>query len=123
MEQRFKNYVDVVVPDMNKNRFKRENTRISENLRNIQRQILLQDLMVNDPVLSEEAPETVAQAYAAVMNMAPEVSTNKEVMRAILRQSVNSVAVSPYDAEMWTKLERNLANIRGGAPSREDKNV
>lgn len=123
MDQRFKNYVDVAVPDMNKNRFKRENTRISENLRNVQRQILLQDLMVNDPVLSEEAPETVAQAYSAVMNMAPEVSTNKEVMRAILRQSVNSVAVSPYDAEMWTKLERNLANIRGGAPSREDKNV
>jgi len=123
MKHRITDYADVIVPDVDKNRFKRENRRISENLRNVQRQILLQELMTNDPVLSEEPPESIANAYAAVLKMAPEVSTNKEVMRAILRQSVNSVAVSPYDAEMWTKLERNLANIRGGVPASEDKNV
>ena len=93
------------------------NKALSERMKNVQRQIMLQDLMVNDPVLSNETPDTVADAYNSLLQMAPEVSTNKEVVRAILRQSVHSVAVSPYDAEMWTKLEGNLRNIRGkGAP-------
>jgi hypothetical protein len=95
----------------------RDNKALSERLKNVQRQIMLQDLMVNDPVLSEESPESVAQAYDAVLNMAPEVAANKEVVRAILRQTIHSVAISPYDADVWTKLEGNLRNIRGkGAP-------
>lgn len=91
----------------------RENKALSEKLKNVQRQIMLQDLMTNDPVLSEEAPETVAEAYNAILQMAPEMASNKEVVRAVLRQTVHSVAVSPYDAEIWTKLEKNLQNLRG----------
>lgn len=102
----------------------RENKALSEKLKNVQRQIMLQDLMTNDPVLAEETPETVAEAYNAILQMAPEMASNKEVVRAVLRQTVHSVAVSPYDAEIWTKLEKNLQNIRGkGVPMRgsEDK--
>lgn len=91
----------------------RENKALSERLKNVQRQIMLQDLLVNDPVLAEEAPETVAEAYNAILQLVPEVAGNKEVVRAVLRQTVHSVAVSPYDAEIWTKLEQNLRNIRG----------
>ena len=91
----------------------RENKKLSDRLKNVQRQIMLQDLMTNDPVLSEESPDTVAEAYNAVLQMAPEVAGNKEVVRAVLRQTVHSVAVSPYDAEIWTKLEKNLQNLRG----------
>lgn len=91
----------------------RQNTALSERLKNVQRQIMLQDLMTNDPVLAEEAPETVAEAYNAILQLAPEMASNKEVVRAVLRQTIHSVAVSPYDAETWTKLEKNLRNIRG----------
>lgn len=91
----------------------RENKQLSEKLKNVQRQIMLQDLMTNDPVLAEESPETVAEAYQAILQMAPEVASNKEVVRAVLRQTVHSVAVSPYDAEVWTKLEKNLQNLQG----------
>ena len=100
----------------------RENKKLSDRLKNVQRQIMLQDLMTNDPVLSEESPDTVAEAYNAVLQMAPEVAGNKEVVRAVLRQTVHSVAVSPYDAEIWTKLEKNLQNLRGkpaGSGSKE----
>ena len=95
----------------------RNNQALSERLKNVQRSIMLQDLMVNDPVLSEEAPEAVAQAYSAMLQLAPEMAGNKEVARAVLRQMVHSVAVSPYDADIWTKLEGNIRNLRGkGAP-------
>jgi len=55
----------------------------------------------------------VAEAFNAILQLAPEMASNKEVVRAVLRQTVHSVAVSPYDAEIWTKLEKNLQNIRG----------
>lgn len=91
----------------------RENRDLSERLKNVHRQIMLQDLMTNDPVLSDEDPQTVANAYEAVLNMAPDLASNKEVIRAILRQTVHAVAVSPYEAEQWTKLEQNIRNITG----------
>ena len=97
------------------------NKELSERLKNVQRGIMIQDLIVNDPVLADEPPETVAEAYNSLLQLAPEVAANKEIVRAILRQTVHSVAVSPYDAEMWSKLEMNLRNIRGkgGAPAQK----
>lgn len=91
----------------------RDNKAMSERLKNVQRQIMLQDLLTNDPILSEESPETVAQAYSAILQLAPEMASNKEIVRAALRQTVHSVAVSPYDAEVWTKLEKNLRGLSG----------
>lgn len=95
----------------------RENKALSERLKNVQRQIMLQDLLTNDPVLADEPPEKAVEAYNAILQMAPEVAANKEVVRAILRQTVHSTAISPYEADIWTKLEGNLRNIRGkGTP-------
>lgn len=96
----------------------RGNQDLSERLKNVHRQIMLEDLMTNDPVLSDEAPETVANAYQAVLSMAPDLASNKEVVRAILRQSVHSVAISPYEAQSWTDLEKNIRNISGKADSK-----
>ena len=91
----------------------RENKALSERLKNVQSQIMLQDLLTNDPVLADESPEKAVEAYNAILQMAPEVASNKEVVRAILRQTVHSTAISPYEADIWTKLEGNLRNIRG----------
>lgn len=92
------------------------NADMSERLKNVQRQLLLQDLMATDPVLSEADPQAVAQAYQAVVSMAPDVSMQKEIMRAILRQSVHSLAVGPYDAQVWTDLEKNIRAVSGKGP-------
>ena len=100
----------------------RENKALSERLKNVQRGIMLQDLMTNDPVLSEEEPATVANAYNALLQLAPDVAANREIVRSILRQTVTSVAVSPYDADLWTKLEQNLRGLQGkGQPPRKDQ--
>lgn len=96
---------------------KQDNQRLTSKLNNIQREIMMRDLMMNDPVLADADPEAVASAYSNLLSLTPQVSTNKEIVRAILRQSVQSVAVSPYDADMWTRLEGNLNSLRGtGVP-------
>ena len=101
----------------------KQNAKMTQRLKNTQRQILLQDLMVNDPMISEAAPDQVAQTYEAVMQMAPEVTTNKEVMRAILRQAIHSVAISPYDAKDWLELEKVIQDVRGTRPPQKQIKV
>ena len=96
----------------------RENKDLSERLKNTHRQIMLEDLMTNDPVLSDAEPQNVANAYSAILSMAPDLASNKEVVRAILRQSVHAVAISPYEAEQWTNLEKNIRNITGKADTK-----
>ena len=66
----------------------------------------------NDPILSEADPKALSTAYELLANSAPEASLNKEVARAILRQSVNSVAVSPFDAKQWADLDNVLIKNR-----------
>lgn len=101
----------------------KQNEKMTQRLKNTQRQILLQDLMVNDPMISEAAPEQVAQTYEAVVQMAPEVTTQKEVMRAILRQAIHSVAISPYDAKDWLELEKVIQDVRGTRPPQQQVKV
>jgi hypothetical protein len=93
-----------------------ENSKMTARLKNVQRQVLLQDLMLNDPMIAEADPQTVGNTYNAVLQLAPEVTANKEIMRAILRHAVHSVAISPFDATSWAELERIIQDVRGTRP-------
>lgn len=84
---------------------------LGEYVSNIQRSALISDLYRDDPVLSEADPKEVARAYQNFIQTAPEASLNKEIVRAVLRQSVNSVAVSPFDAKQWMELDKARAEI------------
>ena len=95
----------------------RENKALSDELKNVQRQLVLEDLMVTDPVLSEEPPHKILAAYKALLSLSPEVAANKEVVRAILRQSVHSMAISPYEAQTWTDLEKTIQQVTGKSPA------
>jgi hypothetical protein len=97
----------------------RANVAMSDRLRNVQRQVMLEELMTNDPVLADEDPEIVASAYSTILKIAPEVATNKEVVRAILRESVHSLAISPLTAQSWVELEKDLLTVTGRLPGRE----
>jgi len=95
----------------------RANVDMSDRLRNVQRQVMLEELMTNDPVLADEDPEIVASAYSTILKIAPEVANNKEVVRAILRESVHSLAISPLTAQSWADLEKTLLTVTGRLPS------
>lgn len=80
-----------------------ERKRTAENLR---RSLMLQHLMITDPIISEADPDVVASTYQALVQTSPHVANNEEVVRAVLRQAVNSVAISPFDAATWADLEK-----------------
>jgi hypothetical protein len=69
--------------------------RLTGTLRNMQRKLIIEDLVVNDPVLSNGDPQVVITAYQTLVNVAPEVSLNKEIVRSMLRTSINTAALIP----------------------------
>lgn len=87
-------------------------TRLRDYVDNLRRSSIISELYSEDPVLSEASPEDVSRAYQALVQAAPEASLNKEIVRAILRQSVSSVAVSPFDAKQWADLDNALLKNR-----------
>ena len=70
-------------------------------------------VIVNDPVLSGENPQAVVTAYHTLINLAPDVSLNKEIARSVVRASVNAVAMSPFDAKAIAELEGELRKNLG----------
>lgn len=98
----------------------RTNTgQMMERLKNQQREVLMQDLITNDPYISEADPQMVANIYQQLAQLSPEVSTNKEVVRAILRQGIHSAAISPYDASAMVDLEKTIREVAGTLPLRK----
>jgi hypothetical protein len=98
----------------------REAKGTADKMKNLQRQLILEELMVTDPVLKGENPDSVSRAYQTLIQIAPDVSLNREVARSILRQSVQSVAVSPYDAKSWSDLENEMRKrLKQGASVQE----
>jgi len=93
---------------------------VGDKLQNLQRQLILEELITTDPVLKGEQPESVSRAYQTLIQVAPDISLNREVARSILRQSVQSVAVSPFDAKSWADLESEIRKrVRQGTATSE----
>jgi hypothetical protein len=81
-------------------------------LDNMERRLLLQELMLTDPILSKVNPAKVARAFEQILRLSPEISKQKEVIRAELRAMVASQALSKYDADMMTKLDVGMLKSR-----------
>ena len=92
---------------------------------NLRRQLILQDLLVNDKVLSQEDPSAVVAAFRSVNQISPDTTLNREMLRSMLRGAVQSVALSPYDAKTLVDVDkaRHQAYDRKTSPdSKEDDN-
>lgn len=87
---------------------KQKKTDLKDYVNNMRRSDIITELYDEDPILSEADPADVSRAYATLVQTSPEASLNKEIVRAILRQSVNSVAVSPFDAKQWADLDKTM---------------
>jgi hypothetical protein len=81
-------------------------------LENMERKLLLQELMMTDTILSKVNPVKVARAFEQLMRLSPEISKEKEVVRAELRAMVASQALSKYDADLMTKLDTGMLKRR-----------
>ena len=81
-------------------------------LDNMERKLLLQELMITDPILSKVNPSKVARAFEQLLRLSPEISKEKEVVRAELRAMVTTQALSKFDADLMTKLDTGMLKRR-----------
>lgn len=99
----------------------RENKELTSIASNVHRQLMLEDLLTNDPVLSAADPNSVINAYQGLLNLAPDVANQRPTVVAILRQAIHAQdAYSPYDADQLVRLNTALKNVKG-VPAAEKK--
>lgn len=81
-------------------------------LDNMERKLLLQELMHTDPILSKANPVKVVRAFEQILRLSPEISKEKEVVRANLRAMVSSQALGNFEADQLTKLDVGMLKRR-----------
>jgi hypothetical protein len=79
---------------------------------NMERKLLLQELMITDPILSKVPPAKVVRAFEQLLRLSPEVSKEKEVVRAELRAMTATQALGRFEADTLTKLDLGMLKRR-----------
>lgn len=94
-------------------------------LGNLDRKLLIQNLMATDPILKTYDPKRVADSYEQFLRLAPELSNEKEIVRSHLRQMVASQAMTAFDGAQLmdanTKLVKQKQLESGAKPMKEEK--
>lgn len=66
---------------------------------NRERMAILQELIMTDEILKKQDPRKIIQAYQQILRLAPQISKEKEVVRAKLREMMAGQALHPMDAK------------------------
>ena len=77
-------------------------------LRLIQTEAMLHDLMANDEVISGYDPNEVIEHFNEISQLAPRASNQEGLMRSLLRKRLQTGAFDPYEIEMLLKIENSL---------------
>lgn len=80
----------------------------NKTLDNIERTAVIQELLMTDPILKKESPHKVISAFEAILRIAPQISREKELVRALLRQIVSQQAIGPFEANQLTETDINM---------------
>lgn len=70
--------------------------------------VLLADLMLNDPIISNYPPEEVYKSFAKLLQLAPGIATRSEPLRLSLRKLLTMKELEPIDIEQLTRLDQSL---------------
>ena len=100
-------YLAETARDYDDNAAQKRMEKATAGVNNLRRQLILQDLLVKDKILSQEDPNAVAAAFRSINQISPDTTLNKEVLRSMLRGTVQSVALSPYDAKTLADIDKS----------------
>jgi hypothetical protein len=90
-----------------------EDAELGGRLDGIYQESMLNDLMTSDEVLSHRDPHDVLHAYASLRQIAPRAASNRETLRALLRDRLErGGAATIMELDALTKVEKNLRDIR-----------
>ncbi len=79
---------------------------------NLDRKLMLQDMMMFDPILSTMEPKRVGELYEQFMRIAPELSKEKEIVRSSLRTMGQGQGVDPFTANSYIDTNSNVLKQR-----------
>lgn len=91
---------------------------------NLERKLLVQNLMTTDPILKTYEPKRVVDSYEQFLRLAPELSSEKEIVRSHLRQMVASQAMTAFDGAQLMEANTKLLKQRqmdAGKPVKEER--
>jgi len=69
---------------------------------------LIQDLVMTDPILSEEDEDKILDLYNTIKSVAPELAKDKNVVRVVLRQGAQYDGIAAPDLAQLVEAERNI---------------
>lgn len=81
-------------------------------MRDIELQYTLQDMMSNDPVIGQHDPEAVTTAFNELSRTAPNVAQQPLQMRALLRKHLQQAAFDPFEAQQVADMEKTVSGFR-----------
>ena len=76
------------------------------------REAMLMDLIITDPILSEEDPDEVINIYNTLKEMSPRLAEDKNVMRVALRSAVQHEGIAPQDIKQFLEVEQDMQKVR-----------
>lgn len=79
---------------------------------NLDRQLLVQELMASDPILSQADPHRVVELYQQLLRLSPEIAKEKEIVRGTLRQMYSAQALSPHDGQQYINTNKDLVELK-----------
>lgn len=85
-------------------------------LRKIQAQTMLHDLMNHDEVISGYEPDEVLGAYNELASLSPRSSTQMAIVRPLLRKRLTQGAMEPFEAAEMANIEKTLSQSRNPPP-------
>lgn len=80
-------------------------------LRNIRAQAMLQDLIANDPTISQHDPTETLQAYNDIVAMAPRTADQNILMQPLLRKRLTQGSLDPFELDQLLGMEQKQRNI------------
>jgi len=80
------------------------------------RKALLEDLILNDPILKQEDPNRVKEYYATIYMAAPDISADKSVVRELLRTFVKFGRVDINSINLLVDTQQKY--IKGNEPGK-----
>jgi hypothetical protein len=84
---------------------------------NLQRAAILRDLITNDDIIAGHDPSGIQGAYNALLQLAPDATMNREVVRSFLRNAAAQQAIDPFTAKQVVDLQNEIMKQKGTLPS------
>lgn len=82
-----------------------------QRLRGIRAQAMLQDLIINDPVIAGYEPGETMGAYNEIVQMAPRAADKRLLMQGLLRKRLAQGLLDPYEVEQILSTEEKQRKL------------